>query len=72
MFSVNGILTSCRLNNLYKIKDMKFIKDDRNVNSINNFDEICRIYYYGYRLGEQNLNSELDLQYIHDKHNIKK
>ena len=25
----NGVLTSCRYNNLYPIKDMKFIKDDR-------------------------------------------
>ena len=25
----NGVLTSCRYNNLYPIQDMKFVKDDR-------------------------------------------
>jgi hypothetical protein len=25
----NGILTSCRYNNLYPIQNMKFVKDDR-------------------------------------------
>lgn len=48
-----SILTSCRLSNLYPIKDMKYIKDDRNIIPYEEFNNIPVEYYYGLRLGEQ-------------------
>ena len=55
-----GILTSRRLNNLYPIVDMKFIKDERSITLIEEFKEVPIEYYEGLRLGEQPLatNSE--------------
>jgi hypothetical protein len=55
-----GILTSRRLNNLYPIEDMKFIKDERSITSIEEFKDVPIEYYEGLRLGEQPLatNSE--------------
>ena len=55
-----GILTSRRLNNLYPIADMKFIKDERSITSIEEFKGVPTEYYEGLRLGEQPLaiNSE--------------
>jgi hypothetical protein len=55
-----GILTSRRLNNLYPIADMKFIKDERSITSIEEFKGVPVEYYEGLRLGEQPLatNSE--------------
>ena len=49
----NGILTSLRLNNLYKIEKMKFIKDDRKLVSKDEFKGIPDKYFYGLRLSEQ-------------------
>lgn len=49
----NGILTSLRLNNLYKIENMKFIKDDRKLVSKDEFKGIPDKYFYGLRLSEQ-------------------
>ena len=49
----NGILTSCRLNNLYKIENMKFIKDDRKLAQREEFKNISDKYFYGLRLAEQ-------------------
>ena len=68
----NSILTSCRLNNLYEIKDMKFIKDNREIITIDNFDEITKQYYYGCRLGEQSTGIEELIEYIKNMHNIRK
>lgn len=53
----NTILTSCRLSNLYTIKDMKYIKDDREL--IENFG-IPEDLFKGLRIAEQpiNLNAE--------------
>ena len=48
-----GILTSCRLSNLYEIKDMKYVKDDRELVSIEEFGEIPEEFYKGLRLAEQ-------------------
>lgn len=48
-----SILTSCRLSNLYPIKDMKYVKDDRNIIPYEEFNNIPIEYYYGLRLGEQ-------------------
>ena len=60
-----GILTSCRFNNLYEIKDMKFIKDERQLVGRDEYKEIPDEYYYGLRLAEQpkEVNREND-----DKH----
>ena len=49
----NGLLTSLRLNNLYDIKDMKFIKDNRELTSKEGFAGIPDKYFYGLRLAEQ-------------------
>jgi uncharacterized repeat protein (TIGR02543 family) len=49
----NGILTSLRLNNLYKIENMKFVKDNRELVSREEFASIPDKYFYGLRLAEQ-------------------
>lgn len=48
-----GVLTSCRLNNLYPIKDMKFVKDDREVLPLDAYEGIKENFYCGLRLAEQ-------------------
>ncbi len=48
-----GILTSCRFNNLYPIKDMKFVKDDRELVSREEYQDIPDEYFDGLRLAEQ-------------------
>jgi hypothetical protein len=48
-----GILTSRRLNNLYPISDMKFVKDEREISPIEKFSGVPSKYYEGLRLGEQ-------------------
>ena len=47
------ILTSCRLSNLYPIKDMRYVRDGRNIVPYEEFNNIPIEYYYGLRLGEQ-------------------
>lgn len=47
----NGFLTSCRFNNLYPIKDMKFIKEDRPVRKREEFN-VPDSWFYGVRLSE--------------------
>ena len=61
----NGILTSLRLNNLYKIENMKFIKDDRKLATREEFKEIPDKYFYGLRLAEQpkEINKGNDIQH---------
>lgn len=49
----NGLLTSLRLNNLYKIENMKFVKDDRKLAPREEFESIPDKYFYGLRLAEQ-------------------
>ena len=51
----NGIMTSVAWNNLYPIKNMKFVKDDREITPYEEFEKegISRRYYDGLRLGEQ-------------------
>ncbi len=56
----NGILTSCRLSNLYPIKDMKYVKEDREIIGIEKFGDIPEEYYYGLRLGEQPVDINRD------------
>jgi len=57
-----GVLTSRRLNNIYPISDMKFVKEERNITPIEEFNHhffygkgITEEYYNGLRLGEQPL-----------------
>ncbi len=49
----NGILMSSRFNNIYPIKDMKFVKDDRKPRSMEEFGGIDEKYIKGLRLEEQ-------------------
>jgi hypothetical protein len=51
----NTLLTSIRLNNLYPIKDMKFVKDNREIITFDKFEGLTKDYYDGFRLGEQPL-----------------
>ena len=48
----NGLLTSRGLNNLYPIKDMKFVKEEREVFTREELSEIPDEYFYGLNLGE--------------------
>jgi hypothetical protein len=50
-----GMLTSRRLNNIYPISDMKFVKEERTITPIEEFKGITEEYYNGLRLGEQPL-----------------
>lgn len=53
LFAEN-VLTSCRLNNLYPIQDMKFVKDDRPAVPIDRYSKVAQKYYDALRLGERN------------------
>lgn len=48
----DGILTSCRYNNIYPIEDMCFVKDGRVKRAIGEFS-VPESYYHGLRLSEQ-------------------
>ena len=62
----NGLLTSLRLNNLYKIENMKFVKDDRKLASREEFANIPDKYFYGLRLAEQpkEINHKNDVKHV--------
>jgi hypothetical protein len=49
----NGILTSCRLNNMYPIENMKFVKDDRRLIEPSECPLIPQEWFDGLRLAEQ-------------------
>jgi len=50
----NSILTSCKLNNIYPISsDMKFIKNNRKLRDISEFEEVSEEVFEGLRLAEQ-------------------
>lgn len=55
----NNILTSCRLSNIYKIKDMKYVKDNRKLNTKEELN-VSDKWYYGLRLSEQDKNINKD------------
>jgi hypothetical protein len=59
-FYANGILTSCRYNNLYPIKNMKWEKISNTVS--NNYESVPEKYIRGMRLLEQTVHT--DLEYI--------
>ena len=52
-YYVNGILSSSRLNNMYDIKDMKFVKNNKKVREWTPYDLIDKETYQDMRLGEQ-------------------
>lgn len=52
----NSVLTSCRLNNLYPIENMKFIKENRQNIPKEKYGNIDDKFYYGLRLDERNCN----------------
>jgi hypothetical protein len=66
----NGILTSCRLNNIYPIADMKFIKHKKELKKIEEFENISDIVFDGLRLAEQDFSVE-DLKKYISTRNIK-
>lgn len=49
----NGILTSCRFSNLYKIKGMKYVREERELVAREEYSDIPDEYFYGLRLAEQ-------------------
>ncbi|MGA8259329.1 MAG: hypothetical protein WB783_03865 [Arenicellales bacterium] len=49
----NGILTSIGYNNLYPIRDMKFVKDNRRSIAFEEYEGISAAFYRGLRLAEQ-------------------
>ena len=50
----NRILTSCSLNNLYPIQGMKYVKDNRALRSISDYDNMPQFWFDGLRLAENN------------------
>ena len=61
----NGILTSCRYNNVYPITSMKFVKDpERPVVDQANFASVNPKYYEGLRLAEQTIEVQDTIKYI--------
>lgn len=59
----NGFLTSCRFNNLYPIKDMKFIKEERLVRRREEFN-VPDSWFYGVRLSETTKTAEEVEEYV--------
>ena len=55
----NGMLASCRLNNLYPIQNMQYVKDDRAVARKDAYGLVAQKYYDDLRLGER-LSSDVD------------
>ena len=49
----NGVLTSVGYNNLYRIRDMRFVKDNRRSIAIEEYEGISEAFYRGLRLAEQ-------------------
>ena len=73
----NGILTSCRYNNIYPIVDMKFIKSDNETvpkpeYDIFDSDPILCKYREGLRLDEQDISLEDSIDYILRREMLKK
>lgn len=61
----NGILTSCSLNNLYPVKDMKFVKDNREHRLFEAYDVPAELYK-GLRLDEQSGDVEELNKYVNN------
>lgn len=56
----NDILCGSRFANIYPIDKMKYVKDNREFNTKDDFEGIPDEYYYGLRLAEQPLNPGAD------------
>jgi hypothetical protein len=67
----NGILTSCRYNNIYPIANMKFIKENRPVVSKSEYPARIGAYYEGLRLAEQTIPIEDTIAYIDRRERVK-
>jgi len=63
----DGILTSNRFNNIYPIVDMKFVKDNRALRSVDEFAGIDEKYITGLRLQEQTYDVEYIQDYVHNR-----
>lgn len=60
----DGILTSCRFNNLYPISDMRFRKDSRVPRSIADFNGVPARFVDGLRLREQTHDADMIRWYV--------
>lgn len=60
----NGILTSCRYNNLYPIQSMKFVKEERVPVLQSAYPTRFALYFEGLRLAEQTIPVADTLKYI--------
>jgi hypothetical protein len=60
----NGILTSCRYNNIYPITDMKFVKEHRPIVPRSAYPARIGAYYDGLRLAEQTIPVEDTIPYV--------
>lgn len=69
-FVADGFVTGCGFNNLYPIKNLKFVKCDRPVRPKTEFN-VADKWYYGMRLAEQYSPASEIIPYIEwrDKHN---
>jgi len=63
----NGLITSCRLNNIYPISEMKFIKDNRKLRTIEDYGNISEEVFDGLKLAEQNIPIEELKNYIRSR-----
>ena len=66
----NGILTSCKYNNIYPVENMKFIKESRPIIPRIAFEGIPDKYYEGMRLAEQTIPIEDTIKYITIRENL--
>ena len=64
----NGVLTSCRLSNLYPIKDMKYVKDNRELLTNEDYPSMPEEYFKGLRMAEQPkvANRDNDVKFFED------
>lgn len=62
LFAEN-VLTSCRYSNLYPIKDMRYIREERDIIPYSAYN-VPREYYDGLRLGEQKIKGSDTNKYV--------
>ena len=67
----NGILTSCRYNNIYPIANMKFVKENRPIVPKSEYPARIGLYYEGLRLAEQTIPIEDNIAYIDRRERVK-
>ena len=68
----NGILTSCKFNNIYPIQNMKFVKVSRELRSKDEFKNLHEIYIDGFRLKEQEFLLEDITSYVNNLEKFRK